>query len=104
MRLLLKLKGPQRTIFVTDIAHVGTAGGGLVGSSIYLDEAVRNSVKWGVASFAEAILMSTLNPAMAIGLENEVGRIAPGQAADLIVWDKNTLAIKHVLVNGTLVN
>jgi len=103
VRLLLRTKGVDHTILVTDIARIGTTGGGLVGSSIYLDEAVRNVVAWKVASFGEAIKMSTWNPARAVGLEDRLGLIDCGRHADLVVWDRETLAIKHVIVDGALV-
>ncbi|HEY9776892.1 MAG TPA: amidohydrolase family protein [Planktothrix sp.] len=100
VRLILKSKTAQRTILVTDIAQVGTSHGGLVGSSLYLDEAVRNVVQWQAATFPEAIRMSTWNAACAVGLAEKFGKIAVGRQADLVVWDKASLAIKHVIVAG----
>ena len=102
VELIYRMKGLEHTILVTDIAHVGTAGGGLVGSSITLDAAVRNVVKWGVASFPEAIRMATFNPARAIGLADQIGAIETGALADLVLWDKETLEIKHVIVGGVV--
>lgn len=102
VELIFRMKGLEHTILVTDIAHVGTAGGGLVGSSITLDAAVRNVVKWGVASFPEAIRMATVNAAKAIGLSKQIGAVETGALADLVVWDKETLAIKHVIVGGVV--
>jgi N-acetylglucosamine-6-phosphate deacetylase len=103
VRLLLRIKGCDRIILVTDIAQIGTTDGGLVGSSIYLDEAVRNVVKWGVAPFADAVRMATFNAARAIGIETHCGLIAPNRQADLVLWDKTTLAIKKVIVAGQVV-
>ncbi len=40
----------------------------------------------------EAIAGMTINAARALGLEKEVGSIAPGKAADLAVWHISTLA------------
>jgi len=40
----------------------------------------------------EAIAGMTVNAARALGLEEEIGTIAPGKAADLAVWDIETLA------------
>jgi N-acetylglucosamine-6-phosphate deacetylase len=100
VRLLIKTKGVSRVILVTDIAQTGTKGGGLVGSSIYLCEAIRNVVRWQAASFPDAIRMATLNPAMVMNLSDRIGRIGAGARADLVVWDKTTLAIKSVFVNG----
>ena len=100
VRLVLKVKGKDHTLLVTDAAHIGTTGGGLVGSSITLNEAVQNVVKWHAASFAEAIQMATLNPARMLKLQDSVGQIALGKMADIVAWDKETLAIKHVFLGG----
>src|SRR5690606_13846671 len=62
VELILKIKGEDRVILVTDVAHIGTTGGDLVGSSIILDEAVRNLVEWSVSDFRTAIAMATANP------------------------------------------
>lgn len=102
VKLLARTKGLERTVLVTDVAQVGTSDGGLVGSSADLNECVTNMVKWGAATFAEAIRMATWNPAMAVGLQDDRGHLAPGKLADAVVWDKETLAIKHVIVGGQL--
>lgn len=98
--LIFKTKGVEHTILVTDIAHVGTSQGGLVGSSILLDEAVRNVVNWGIASFRDAIVMASFNPAKAMGLDDSYGQLALGRHADLVLWDESTLAVKQVFVGG----
>jgi N-acetylglucosamine-6-phosphate deacetylase len=100
VKLVIKTKTKDRVILVTDAAFVGTAGGGLVGSSITLNQAVTNVVKWGAASFAQAIQMATWNPARAVGLQEFVGQLAKGKMADIVAWDKNTLEIKHVFLGG----
>lgn len=102
VRLLLKIKGCENVLLVTDIAKIGTSQGNLVGSSIYLDEAVRNVVKWKAATFREAIFMASWKPAEAINLHNVLGQIAPTKSADIVIWDKKTLAVKHAIVNGVL--
>ena len=100
VKLLLKMKGKDRVILVTDIAKIGTTSGGLLGSSIKLSQAVVNIVKWGIASFPEAIQMATINPARATKLEHIIGQIQEGRRADLVIWDRQTLRIKHVIANG----
>jgi N-acetylglucosamine-6-phosphate deacetylase len=98
--LVLRTKGVKRTILVTDVASVGTSQGGLVGASILLDEAVRNVVKWGIATFSDAIMMSTLNPAKAMGWDKSIGSIAQGKEADIVVWDQKSLRVLHVIAGG----
>jgi N-acetylglucosamine-6-phosphate deacetylase len=104
IKLVVKVKGAGKVILVTDAAQVGTSGGGLVGSSINLSEAVVNVVNWQAAKFAEAILMATWNPAAAIGIEKQVGHLETGKYGDLVVWDRQTLAIRHVIVGGEVVS
>lgn len=103
LRLAYKLKGFARSILVTDIAAIGTSTGGLVGSSVVLDQCVRNMVSWKIASFPEAIYMATSNPAKAIGLEHRLGQIQPGYDADLVLWNKQDLAVKKVILAGRVV-
>ncbi|PWT94965.1 MAG: hypothetical protein C5B53_12105 [Candidatus Melainabacteria bacterium] len=103
VKIVIRLKGPDRVVLVTDVAHVGTTGGGLVGSSIMLSDAVRNLVSWGAASFREAIKMATFNPAKVINLEKELGSIKNDGLADLVVWYKDSLKIRHVVAGGRLV-
>jgi adenine deaminase len=50
----------------------------------YMDYAVRRAVELGVDP-VEAIAMATLNPAKRFGLEGEVGCIAPGREADMVL-------------------
>lgn len=100
VKLLLKLKGVEKMILVTDAAQIGTTGGGLVGSSIDLNEAVKNVVQWKVASFADAIRMASYNPAQVMGWADRIGDLSEGKCADIVVWDKQTLAIKYVYVAG----
>ena len=103
VKLLIEMKGIDRVILVTDMASIGTTGGELVGASITLPEAIRNIVNWGIATFPEAIQMATANPAKAMNLDHSLGHVENGRRADLVIWDKQTLAIKHVIANGVLV-
>ena len=98
------MKGPDKTVLVSDMAAIGTSQGGLVGSSLLLSEGVRNIVNWGVASFAEAVRMASYNPAKLFNLAEFIGQIKPGAYADLLLWDRNTLSIKQVIFNGSLLN
>lgn len=100
VQLVLQAKGFKKSILVSDAAHAGTSQGGLVGSSIMLSQAVCNVVKWGAASFAEAICMASWNPAVSLNVQESIGHLHPGKFADLVIWDKESLEIKHVIVGG----
>ena len=49
--------------------------------------------------FAQAIVAATYAPAKLIGLDGEMGRIAPGMRADLSFWDED-YAIVGTMVGG----
>jgi N-acetylglucosamine-6-phosphate deacetylase len=86
LKVMLRAKGVERSILVTDAVSAAAAPPGLyplagftverdengrvhlpgqavlAGSSLTLDAAVRNVVNWGFASFEEAIAMASDNP------------------------------------------
>lgn len=55
---------------------------------------------------ADAIRWITLNPAKAIGMQQEVGSLEPGKRADLVLWDHNPLSIyaraERVYLDGAI--
>ena len=57
-------------------------------------------VKYGGYTPMEAIVAATRDNAYAIGLEGQVGEVAPGKLADIIVLDKDPLADIAVLQGG----
>ena len=72
--------------------------GTIAGSATNLYQGMQNAVKFGI-SREEAILSATLNPAKAIGAEDEIGSIASGKRADFVVCDEN-LNRKQVFLAG----
>ena len=61
---------------------------------------VRRLVGAGVVSLEEALTMGSATPARALGLDPELGNIAPGARADLIVLEADTLELEQALVGG----
>jgi imidazolonepropionase-like amidohydrolase len=49
-------------------------------------------------------MMATFNPAKAMGWDNAIGHLAPGKLADIVIWDRRTLSIKHVILRGELLH
>lgn len=70
----------------------------IAGSSIHLMDGLRRAVSFGVPLEA-AVTAATLAPARAIGLEHEIGSLAVGKCADLVVLDKE-LNVKAVYIDG----
>jgi N-acetylglucosamine-6-phosphate deacetylase len=63
--------------------------GKLAGSAITLLDAVQNCVNHVGIAKDEAFRMASLYPARALKINNQLGRIAAGYKADLVVLDKN---------------
>jgi adenine deaminase len=86
---------PRHFILVTDDSHSGT----LVHEG-HMDRVVRHAVEQGVPPVV-AVQMATLNTAEHFGMAREVGQIAPGRFADiLLVSDLSTLSIDMVIAKG----
>jgi adenine deaminase len=87
---------PRNFILCTDDSHSGT----LVNEG-HMDRVVRHAIAQGLRPVT-AIQMATLNTAQHFGLEREIGSIAPGRRADIIISsDLVTLPIDEVIGRGT---
>ena len=75
-RIMTKAKGVCRT-----------PEGWLAGSATALPDMFRHFVKVTGTQPQQAIAAVTANPAAAIGLADQIGRLSPGLTADLIAWD-----------------
>ncbi len=76
------------------------SGRRLTGAAATQLEATRRLVRAGVLSLEEALTMGSESPAAALGLASEVGRLAVGARADLIVLRGTDLELSEVLVGG----
>ncbi|CAG9296586.1 N-acetylglucosamine-6-phosphate deacetylase [Celerinatantimonas diazotrophica] len=86
-----------RTITVENGRCLGSDGT-LGGSSLSLNEAVRNCVQSVGISLEEALRMATLYPARAIGVEQELGTVEANSIANLAVINPKTFEV-HAMVN-----
>ncbi|QRY66101.1 adenine deaminase (plasmid) [Ensifer sp. PDNC004] len=88
---------PRNFLLCTDDSHSGT----LVHDG-HMNRVVRHAIAQGLKPVT-AIQMATLNTAQHFGLEREIGSIAPGRRADLIVTsDLAALPIEMVFARGEL--
>src|SRR5215469_10788298 len=109
LRVAFRCKGRDRLMLVTDaMPLVGTddrpfilqgrritrhdtrltgPDGTLAGAHLTMIEAVRNAVSLLEISLVDALIMSSRTPAAFLGLESELGRIAPGYRADLVAFN-----------------
>ncbi|MDV0595286.1 MULTISPECIES: N-acetylglucosamine-6-phosphate deacetylase [unclassified Enterobacter] len=78
---------------------VRTATGGLAGSTLSLDAAVRNMVEHAGITAEDAIHMASLHPARLLGIDNQLGSLAPGKHATLIALDGG-LHFQRIWIQG----
>lgn len=124
LRNTFKILGENRACVVSDsmrAAGLGTGEFELGGQKVYVHEGgkyavledgtiaasisnvfdeFKNLISFGV-DFKTALKSCTINPAKAIGADDEIGSIATGKAADIIFADED-FNIKEVYINGTL--
>ena len=70
------------------------ADGTLAGSDLDMASAVRNAVSMLGVDLADAVAMASGNPATFLGLEDELGRIAPGYRANLVLLDEGMQVVE----------
>lgn len=78
---------------------VRTAAGGLAGSTLSLDAAVRNMVEHADITAEYAIHMASLHPARLLGIANQLGSLAPGKRANLIALNGG-LHLQQIWIQG----
>ena len=116
LRLAIRCKGRDRLILITDaMPPVGTdlrhfllqgrritlqgtclAGpdGTLAGAHLTMMQAVHNAVALLGVGIADALTMASRTPATFLGLESQLGAIAPGYRADLVAFNSKFEAIE----------
>jgi N-acetylglucosamine-6-phosphate deacetylase len=124
VRLLVRAKGPGRTILITDSIRAAgladgqydlggqvvsvrqgvarTERGTLAGSTLTLDQAVRNAMRFTGLPLHQVLPMATSVPAQAMGWGERRGALAPGAEADIILLDEK-LAVCLTMVAGRVV-
>ena len=118
LKMVVRTKGVERIILITDSMPAdgdyknneadGVAWGPdlnydyeghLAGSHLTLDCACRNIMQHTGCGLCHAIRMASLNPARLLGLEHEIGSIAPGKKANLLLID-DLVHVKKVFLEG----
>lgn len=91
-----KLEGREITVSGTICVD---QEGRLAGSNIDMASCVRNAVSLLGLSLPEAVRMASLYPAEFLGLSHELGRIAPGYRANLVLAD-DRLNVLETWIDG----
>jgi len=88
----------RRFMLVTDDSHAGT-----LSSEGHMDRVLRHAIEQGLKPIT-AIQMMTINTAEHFGLSKEMGMIAPGRWADVVlVKDLNNFKAELVIAKGQVV-
>jgi N-acetylglucosamine-6-phosphate deacetylase len=87
-----------RTITVTGDRIVDDEGR-LAGAHLDMESAVRNAVQMLGVDLVDAVRMASANPAAFLKLSHELGRIAPGQRAHLVLLD-DALRVRRTWIDG----
>jgi N-acetylglucosamine-6-phosphate deacetylase len=74
--------------------------GTLAGACLDMATAVRNCVRLLGAPLEQALRFASLNPARFLGLDDRLGRIAPGCRADLVAIDPARVEALQTWVAG----
>jgi N-acetylglucosamine-6-phosphate deacetylase len=71
-----------------------SASGTIAGSDLDMATAVRNCIELLGLSLEQASVMASTNPAAFLGVEEELGTIAPGYRADLVLLDEQLRVVE----------
>jgi N-acetylglucosamine-6-phosphate deacetylase len=86
-------------IRVTAGRAVLASGESLAGSTLTMEAAVQNAVRFLGIPIEDAVLISSTNAARLLGLDRRKGAIAPGLDADLLVLNER-LDVEATMING----
>lgn len=84
---------------VVEHGVVRTEAGGLAGSTLTLDRAVARMARATGLMFRDAVHMASRSPAGFLGLDADIGSLAPGKRADCAVIDRDG-HVRATLVGG----
>lgn len=123
IKILARCKGADRTVLITDAMRAAGMGPGqydlagqpvtvangacrladgtLAGSILTMEQALRNFMAATGYSLAGAWPVTSRTPACSIGQGHEIGSLAPGHRADLVVLDEQ-LGVVATVVGGAV--
>ncbi|WP_257668348.1 N-acetylglucosamine-6-phosphate deacetylase [Parapedobacter tibetensis] len=129
LKLVYKIKGPDRTALITDAMRAAAMPSGksvlgslhdgtevlvedgvakmpdrkaFAGSVATANQLVHNMVDMADIPLIDAVRMATATPARIMGLGSQMGGIAVGKQADIVIFDKH-INIHTTMVGGSVV-
>ncbi|NLR60778.1 N-acetylglucosamine-6-phosphate deacetylase [Chitinophaga polysaccharea] len=130
LKLIYKIKGPDRMALITDamraasmppgksilgplhggldvVVEDGVAklpdGSGFAGSVATADRLVRNMVQLAAVPLTAAVRMISLTPARIMGVANNKGSLVAGKDADIVIFDED-IQVQMTMVAGKVVH
>ncbi len=130
LQLVYKIKGPDKTVLITDAMRAAGAPEGnsilgsledglpvivengiallpdrssFAGSVATADRLVRNMIQLAGIPLPDAVKMITQTPAAILGINDTKGSLIPGQDADLVLFDDN-IHVSTTIIGGRLVH
>ncbi|MCE5259853.1 MAG: N-acetylglucosamine-6-phosphate deacetylase [Chloroflexi bacterium] len=128
MRMAYRLKGPDKLALVSDAMRASGLGPGtytVAERTVYVDpdqmvaftedrkafagsvatmlQCVQQMVQVVGISLTDALRMATETPAHIMHLDDQIGALAPGYPADVLILDRAGLACKMVMLAGKIV-
>ncbi len=122
VQLILAAKGPNGAILITDAIEGaampdgewtlggqtvyvknGTAAfadGTLAGSVLTMNRAFRNAMTWANLTPAQASRFASANAARQLGLDGELGTLAPGKRADIAALNSQSGEVAWTVIGG----
>jgi N-acetylglucosamine-6-phosphate deacetylase len=76
--------------------------GRLAGACLDMATAVRNCVRLLNTPLTDALRFASHHPAQFLGLDDRVGRLAPGMRADMVAIDPKSIEVRHTWVAGEM--
>jgi N-acetylglucosamine-6-phosphate deacetylase len=94
------LLGDEKIFVKNGVAR--TSQGGLGGSTLTMDTALRNLIAFTGMSLSKALATATINPARALGLDGRKGMLVKGADADIVLLDADH-QVRLTMVQGNTV-
>lgn len=124
MNLLIRVKGSERVVLITDAIRAAgmpdgeyalgeqnivvkdgvsrLESGDFAGSTLTMDRAVRNIMRFVGMPLQTAVKMATTNPAAVINVDRNKGSLEPGKDADIVIID-DKINVYMTMVKGNIV-
>lgn len=121
VKLVVRAKGRDKVVLISDSIDTGPNSylgglkvyvkdgqarlkdGRLAGSTLCLNQAVKNAMEFAGINLQDAVRMATINPARLLSIQDRKGSLDIGKDADIVIFDEG-LKVKSTIVKGKIWN